>query len=338
MQFYFKKNLMQNQRKNKSKLCIFLDIVIIILPFISFLLSILEYLFIKNKYQNDHIYRYVVFLAIPIFIYFIFFIISIFKYLKNDIEIFEKLRYIAPWLTVIYLFLTFLDYLTLKTGILMYPFIPWVNDIINIIIEDYKNIGISTLYSLRLLFLGYIAGVVTGLITGILCGYSEKVKYWINPILKVLGPIPTATWIPLIMIIATSLFGGAVFIISLGVWFSVSVATMTGISNVDKSYFEVAKTLGANDVDLITKIAIPSAMPNILQGMTQGMSSACISLMVAEMLGVKAGLGWYITWSQAWASYNKMFAAIIIICIIFNIVSRVLENIKNYLLRWQKSE
>lgn len=339
MQIKSKKKLMQIEQKNKSRVDLFFDVLIMVLPFISYTVSVVEYLFIKNKYQNEHIYRYVVFLTIPIFLYFIFFIVSMIRYFSfKNIDLFDKIRYIAPWLTIIYLFLTLIDYLTLKTGILMYPFIPWVNDIINIIIEDYKNIGISTLYSLRLLFLGYAIGVVTGLITGILCGYSEKVKYWINPILKVLGPIPTATWIPLIMIIATSLFGGAVFIISLGVWFAVSVATMTGISNVDKSYFEVAKTLGATDIDLIAKIAIPSAMPNILQGMTQGMSSACISLMVAEMLGVKAGLGWYITWSQAWASYNKMFAAIIIICIVFNIVSRVLESIKNYLLRWQKSE
>lgn len=339
MQIKSKKKLMQIEQKNKSRVDLLFDVLIMVLPFISYTVSVVEYLFIKNKYQNEHIYRYVVFLTIPIFLYFIFFIVSMIRYFSfKNIDLFDKIRYIAPWLTIIYLFLTLIDYLTLKTGILMYPFIPWVNDIINIIIEDYKNIGISTLYSLRLLFLGYAIGVVTGLITGILCGYSEKVKYWINPILKVLGPIPTATWIPLIMIIATSLFGGAVFIISLGVWFAVSVATMTGISNVDKSYFEVAKTLGATDIDLIAKIAIPSAMPNILQGMTQGMSSACISLMVAEMLGVKAGLGWYITWSQAWASYNKMFAAIIIICIVFNIVSRVLESIKNYLLRWQKSE
>ena len=57
--------------------------------------------------------------------------------------------------------------------------------------------------------------------------------------------------------------------------------------------------------------------------------------MIAEMLGVEAGLGWYITWAKAWAAYNKMFAAIVIICIVFNIVTRVLDKIKNYILRWQ---
>lgn len=125
------------------------------------------------------------------------------------------------------------------------------------------------------------------------------------------------------------------FIVGLGTWFAVTVATTTGISNVDKSYFEVARTLGATERQLVFRIAIPHAMPNILQGMTQGMSSACVSLMIAEMMGVEAGLGWYITWAKAWAAYNKMFAAIVIICITFNVVTRVLDVIKKYLLRWQ---
>ena len=331
-----KEELKKLESKEKTKIDRLLEWVLSILPILSFLIAICEYLLIKDKYQNDFKYRYVIFLTTIIFIYLIFLIKDSYLYIvKKDDTSFTKLISKAPWLTVIFLFLSIFDYLTLKTGILMYPFIPWVNDIINITIEDHKNLTISTLYSLRLLFLGYFFGVITGLITGIFCGYSKKVKYWINPILKILGPIPTATWIPLIMIISSSLFGGAIFIISLGVWFAVSVATMTGISNVDESYYEVANTLGASDRELIFKVAIPYAMPNILQGMTQGMSSACISLMVAEMLGVKAGLGWYITWSQAWASYNKMFAAIIIICIVFNIVSKVLESIKKYLLSWQ---
>ena len=324
------------EKRKKSKREVIADAIKGMLPFFAYLISLAEYLFIKNKYQNDYPYRYVILLTAGIAIYAFFLIKSlIIKKSKNDDSQYQKIIKKSPWIVAIYLFLSIFDYLTLKTGILMYPFIPWVNDIINIIIEDYKNLGISALYSLRLLFIGYFIGVFFGLITGILCGYNEKVKYWINPILKILGPIPTATWIPLIMIVAASLFAGSIFIISLGVWFAVSTATMIGISNVDKSYYEVAKTLGASDTELIFKVAVPCAMPNILQGMTQGMSSACISLMIAEMLGVKAGLGWYITWSQAWASYNKMFAAIIIICIVFNLVAMTLEKIKKYLLRWQ---
>lgn len=137
------------------------------------------------------------------------------------------------------------------------------------------------------------------------------------------------------MVIASSLFVGAVFIIALGAWFSVTVAAMTGISNVNKDYFEAAKTLGASKRQLVFKVAIPSAIPSILQGCTQAMSSACVSIMIAEMLGVKSGLGWYMTWQKSWASYDKMFAALFVICFIFILVTKTLQRIKRHLLRWQ---
>ena len=83
------------------------------------------------------------------------------------------------------------------------------------------------------------------------------------------------------------------------------------------------------------QVAIPHAMPNIFSGLTQAMSSSCTAIMIAEMLGVKSGLGWYMNWSKSWASYDKMFAALFVICIIFTIVTKSLEAVKRHMLRWQ---
>lgn len=83
------------------------------------------------------------------------------------------------------------------------------------------------------------------------------------------------------------------------------------------------------------KVAIPHAMPSILQGMRQGMSTACTAIMIAEMMGVKAGLGWYITGQNPWASYDKMFASLFVICMIFTVVTKILNLIKKRVLRWQ---
>lgn len=311
------------------------DIIISVLPAAGFAAAVMEYLLIPNKYNNQHPERYLIFLAIPIFVYAIRWILSFRLYMRGNRKRFAATRHSAPFLTAIYLGLALFDWATLKTGLLLYPFIPWVNDIINSMILDAKQLAICTLYSLRLLMTGYLCGSFLGLITGVACGYSKRVYYWINPIVRVLGPIPTATWIPLIMLLVKSLTAGSAFIVGLGAWFAVTVATTTGIANVDQDYLEAARTLGASERQLVFNIAIPGAMPNILQGMTQAMSSACVSLIIAEMMGVKAGLGWYITWAKSWAAYNKMFAAIIIICIVFNVVTRIVERIRRHMLRWQ---
>ena len=39
--------------------------------------------------------------------------------------------------------------------------------------------------------------------------------------------------------------------------------------------------------------------------------------------------------AKSWAAYNKMFAALFVICFIFTIVTKVLDLIKRRVLRWQ---
>lgn len=330
-----RRQLKDLEEKKKTPVQKVIELIILILPWVCFGIALLEYMVIPNNSRNRTPWNYVYMLCFSILVYNFYGIFAAIQRYKGEKKFYEKLRHSAPLISALYIFFAFYDYLTLKTGILTQPFVPCVNFIINAFLLDYKMLWDCTLNTLKLLFLGYSIGISLGLVTGIACGYSSKFRYWINPIIKFLGPIPTSTWIPVIMVIATSLFGGAVFIIALGSWFAVTVASMTGIANVDKDYLEAARTLGATERQLIFRVAIPHAMPNILQGCTQAMSSSCVALMIAEMLGVKSGLGWYMTWQTGWASYDKMFAALIVICIIFTLVTKAIEAIKRYLLRWQ---
>lgn len=327
-----REELVEIEKKKLTKAQEYLRIFVLVLPILMGFISILEYNFIKNKIttsESTSVYTY--FLIILIIVYISLNILS----LKNK-KLREYLEHKAPFYSFIFLLFSIYDVLTLKTNILQMPFFPSVDKLLNVAYQDRAYLFECVVSSLKLLFTGYFIGSVLGLISGILCGYSKKVNYWISPFMKLLGPIPTTTWLPIVMAIASTLYNGAVFIIALGVWYAVTSSTMTGIIGVDKSYYEAAKTLGLKDNQLILKVAIPSAVPNIFQGLTVGMSSACTSLMIAEMLGVESGLGWYITWQKSWAEYGKMYAAIVLICITFIIVNWILSKIRRYVLRWQE--
>lgn len=330
-----RQQLKELEEKEKTSGQKILDWIIMILPILCGLVAIIEYWEVPNGSPNSLPYTYVGVVVAFILAYVIYLIYSCVKKHGGDKTVIDKLRYRAPLYSALFLLLTAYDYLTLKTGILTQPFVPCMNYVLNAAWADRAYLIECTLHTLRLLFLGYFIGVALGLVTGITCGYSEKVRYWVNPVIKFLGPIPTSTWIPIIMVVVSSLFRGAVFIIALGSWFAVTVASMTGIQNVDKDFFEAARTLGASERQLVFRVAIPHAMPSILQGCTQAMSSSCVAIMIAEMMGVKAGLGWYMTWAKSWAAYDKMFAALFVICFIFTIVTKILDLIKRRALRWQ---
>ena len=61
-----KEQLLKIEKKKKNSLEIKIDYLIIFLPYIAFSMSVFEYLFIKDKYQNDFMYRYVILLLISI--------------------------------------------------------------------------------------------------------------------------------------------------------------------------------------------------------------------------------------------------------------------------------
>lgn len=131
-------------------------------------------------------------------------------------------------------------------------------------------------------------------------------------------------------------FAASIFLISLSVWFPVTILTNSGIQNVKKTYFEVADTLGATTFQKIVHVALPASLPNVFVGIFNGACSSFITLMTAEMLGVKYGIGWYINWQREVLGYANVYAGLITIAITFSLIITLLFKVRDRLLSWQK--
>jgi NitT/TauT family transport system permease protein len=248
----------------------------------------------------------------------------------------QKIESRAPFFSAGLVLLLFLELVTLKFSLLPLPYFPSPGAIFNVLINDWQLLLVSTLYSLRLLFIGYAIGLIVGLPTGILMGWYQKCNYWLTPLVRLIGPIPATAWIPIAMTVFPTSFAASVFIIALSAWFPVTIMTWSGVTNVSKSYYEVAKTLGGRESFLITRVAVPAAFPTIFVGLFMGLGMAFVTLVVGEMLGVKAGLGWYIQWAQGWAEYAKVYAALMVMAVIFSGVITLLFRFRDTILVWQK--
>ncbi|MGD0232085.1 MAG: hypothetical protein ABSC19_17315, partial [Syntrophorhabdales bacterium] len=84
----------------------------------------------------------------------------------------------APLLTLIVGLAIVWELLTIKSGSLPLPYFPSIESVAGVFATDWATLGISTLYSLRLLFLGYFIGLVVGLPLGISMGWSSRCNYW----------------------------------------------------------------------------------------------------------------------------------------------------------------
>ncbi len=228
------------------------------------------------------------------------------------------------------------DLLSTKTGILPLPFFPGPSQITSVFHDDFAFLLSNTFYSIRLFFFGFLSGVVLGVGTGILIGWFAKVNYWVFPALKLTGVIPAVAWMPFALTVLPTSFLAGVFLIAICAWFPVAFTTAQGMSGTHRVYFEVAKTLGAKQSYLLFHVALPNAVPQIFSGISTADGLAFTTLVVSEMMGAKGGLGYYINWAKAWSSYYKVYAAIIIMAVLFSLIMKAINLIRNHLLIWQR--
>lgn len=240
----------------------------------------------------------------------------------------------APLNCLIGVVLIVSDLITAKFSLFAPPFFVSFAQIINQIISDGHLLLLSTLSSLGLWTVSFIVGALVGIIIGLLIGRYRNFNYWIFPFLKVIGIIPAAAWMPITMVIFPSSYLAEVFLIVLAVWFPVAFMTAGGVQAIPREYFESAKTLGFSEARIMYKIVIPGALPNIFVGFFTAMGLSFTMLVISEMIGAKVGLGWYINWAKGVGNYTQVYAAIVIMAVLFSIIFAILTEVEHRMLAW----
>jgi NitT/TauT family transport system permease protein len=246
------------------------------------------------------------------------------------------LRAAGPWLILLAVALAAWELVTAKLDWLPRPFFAAPQSILEVFTDDWPRLGESVLRSLLLVVPGYALGAVIGFLFGVAMGWSRLIGYWAHPVVRLIGPLPATAWLPIAFFAFTSSRGASTFLIALASFFPVTVLTWSGVSSVSKSYYDVARTMGATPWFLVRKVAVPAAMPSVFVGLFMGLGASFSVLVVAEMMGVKAGLGWYMQWAQGWAAYANMYAALLVLALLCSGAVTLLFQVRDRLLSWQK--
>ncbi len=304
-----------------------------VLPILSIALALILDIVLPDNLQHpaaEHPY-FIWLLGAALVVYLIFYAVSFFRPSLR-----EKLEYKAYFYAGAALFLNILNLLTVKFAILPVLYFPSLDRVFGVLFEDSAFLAKCLAYSARLLFIGWFCGAIVGMLTGIAIGFNKNFSYWVQPLVRVLGPIPSTAWIPIVLIAFPSAVSASAFLIALAVWFPTTVLTSSGIAAIPNAYFEVSSTLGAGSFYRIAKVGIPAAMPHMFLGLFNGTCSSFITLVTAEMLGAKYGIGWYINWQKEMMAYANVYAGLIIIAVTFFILITLLFKFRDHVLAWQK--
>lgn len=242
----------------------------------------------------------------------------------------------GPWLLALAVAVGVWEVATAKLALLPSPFFAPPQSLIEVYVSDYRRLADSLVNSLWLLANGFVLGAAAGFLTGVAIGWSRGLGYWVHPVLRFLGPVPSTALLPMAFFFFPSSWSAAVFLIALATWFPVTVLTWSGVAGVNRAYYDVARTMGASEWFLVLRVAIPAALPQVFVGLFMGLGASFSVLVAAEMMGVKSGLGWYLSWAQGWASYANMYGALIVMALVFSGLITLLFLGRDRLLAWQK--
>lgn len=190
--------------------------------------------------------------------------------------------------------------------------------------------------SLYRIIFGFLLGVIPAVLLGLLMGMYKPVKYFFQPLVMALMPIPTLALMPIILIIFGIGDFSKMVTIAGSVFFPVVINTAAGVANIDSIYLDVAKNYGAKSTAFFFKIALPGALPVMMEGIQMGQAIALLTIVAAEMMGAQSGIG-YLIWTSYKAFLLKdMYVGLVLISFFGYLFSLLLRLLEKKLIPWKK--
>lgn len=175
-------------------------------------------------------------------------------------------------------------------------------------------------YSIRVLLMGYAAGLALATVLVILAMMSRIGNDFLETLTSMFNPLPAIALLPLALIWFGLGNGSMVFVLIHSVLWSVALNTHSGFQGVSNTLRMVGHNYGLNGFRYIAKILIPAAFPSILTGLKIGWAFAWRTLIAAELVfGVSSGsggLGWFIYENKNELNIAYVFAGLFTVIII----------------------
>ncbi|HTY65886.1 MAG TPA: ABC transporter permease [Alphaproteobacteria bacterium] len=186
--------------------------------------------------------------------------------------------------------------------------------------------------SLSRVSVGFVSGSAVAIVLGVLLGRVRLLNELLDPIVELLRYLSPTAMIP----IAVIWFGigemSKYFLIFWGTFFIVLINTVAGVWRAPVIRQRAAECLGASRLQIFVLVVIPSAAPYIVTGMRIAMASSFMSIIPAEILAADSGIGFLLQNSSMLLQTNRIFVALLTICLLGFVFDRVFRIIVDRML------
>jgi len=199
------------------------------------------------------------------------------------------------------------------------------------------ELGHALVDSLTGLAVGLLAASVAGIAVGYLMGWFPAVGKVLNPYVSALYVLPIQALVPVIIIWLGIGAAPRILCVFLFSVFEIIINTYTGVKNVEPTYVEVARSFGADQTQLFTKVIAPHALPFIFAGLRIGASRAVKGMVVAELMFAVTGLGGLIATYAAYYRTDAVFVVVLVLTLLGVLLNALVLYLEKRFAPWQRS-
>jgi NitT/TauT family transport system permease protein len=200
--------------------------------------------------------------------------------------------------------------------------------------EIYKHI-LSSAYRI---ISGTLLGTLAALPLGLILGWSRKADAYLGNIFNMLYPIPKVVFLPIIIVVMGIGDSPKIFLISLVVFFQLTLTIRDAVRHIPNSIIQSMKALRPSFFQNLIHMILPACILELLTALrgTIGVSTAL--LFITENFASFTGLGYFITKSMDSRNFCDMYAGILMLALLGVGIYFVLMLLEWKLCPWKRSE
>ena len=183
--------------------------------------------------------------------------------------------------------------------------------------------------------LGVVYGVALGTILGLIMGYSDKALQALSPIVNSIRQVPIMAWVPVSIIWFGIGDGPTIFLIFMSAVFPLIINVIAGVCDIDRNYFNAARSMGANTLAIFKDVVIPGSLPSFITGVRLAFGGGWMSVICAEFIATSSGFGYLMIEAQERIQTPKLYALMIMSAIIGYAIDQILRLIERKVTAWR---
>lgn len=200
----------------------------------------------------------------------------------------------------------------------------------------FERVGSDVVPSLVRLFAGYAIAVVAAVAIGVPLGLSHAARRGASPIVEFLRAIPPPALIPFAIVVIGVGDSMKIFIIAFVCVWPVLLNTIDGITGIDPTLNDTARSYGVRGPDRLRRIVLPAASPQIFAGMRTSLSLALILMVISEMVASTNGIGFFVLQSQRSFAIPEMWSGIILLGLLGYLFNAIFLLVERSVLAWHR--